>query len=223
MYHYIEEAPPRADAIRRDLSVPPRRFAEQLAYLRETGYTSITLHDLALALQIGQPLPEKPIILTFDDGYANHYENALPLLREYGFVGTFFVITDCADRGDPNYVSWEQIVTMDREGMEIGSHAYTHVSLHGRDVDYLVWQMLGSREAVEERLHKPVRFFCYPSGDYDELAQHVLHTAHYWGAVTTEPGMEHHSDAMFELRRIRVHGHYGAKELAAAIATFDEK
>ena len=217
MYHYISSHPESADEIRLDLSLPPKRFEEHLRYLREHGYTTITLHDLALALQIGQPLPQRPIILTFDDGYRDHYTQAFPLLRKYGFRGTFFVITSHIDQEHRQYLSWDQVKEMAGAGMEIESHGYTHVDLRQRTVDYLVWQMVGSREAIEERTRRPVRFFCYPAGKYDDLAIKVLHSAHYWGAVTVKPGVEHRSDAMFELRRIRIHGDYGARALASVL------
>ena len=88
---------PGADALRRDLSVTPKSFKKQLAYLQQEGYESITLNDLALYLTIGKPLPAKPIILTFDDGYADAYTRAFPLLQRFGFTGHLFP-GHCADR-----------------------------------------------------------------------------------------------------------------------------
>lgn len=217
MYHYLSTPPQGADAVRLDLSVPPERFEAHLRALRDEGYTSISLHDLALALQIGYPLPENPLIITFDDGYRDNYTNALPLLCRYGFTATFFLITSLIDDERPEYVTWDQVVEMDAAGMEMQAHGYTHVDLRGRDVDYLIWQMLGAKEAIEARTHKPVRFFCYPSGKYDDLAMEVLHSAHYWGALTVNEGAEHPSDRMFQLERIRVHGHYDAEDLLAVI------
>jgi peptidoglycan/xylan/chitin deacetylase (PgdA/CDA1 family) len=219
MYHYISDPPVGADAIRLDLSMPPERFEEHLGYLRDQGYTTISLHDLALALQIGHPLPEKPLVLTFDDGYVDNYLNAYPLLLRYGFAGTLFLITGYIDQELAEYVTWDQVVEMDAQGMEMGAHGHTHVDLRGRSLDYLVWQVLGSKEAIEARTVNPVRFFCYPSGRYDDLVIRVLHSAHYWGAVTVNEGAEHHSDGMFALERIRVHGHYDVSDLACAIET----
>jgi peptidoglycan/xylan/chitin deacetylase (PgdA/CDA1 family) len=217
MYHYISAPPSDADAIRRDLSVSPARFAAHLEALRARGYTTISLHDLALALQVGHPLPDNPIVLTFDDGYRDAYEHALPLLLEYGYTGTFFLVTGFIDDGRPEFVTWEQVIEMHRAGMEIGSHSYTHPDLRHRDTDYLIWQALGPREAIEARIGEPVRFFCYPAGKYDERVIQVLRSAHYWGAVTVAQDAEHHSAAMFELRRIRVHGDTTANALLAAI------
>jgi len=214
MYHYISKPPRNADPIRLDLSVPPTQFAEHLVYLRAEGYTSITLSDLAFALEQGRELPPKPIILTFDDGYRDHYWNAYPLLRIYGFKGTFFLITSVIDQENPNYLSWAQVSEMSAGGMDMEAHGYTHTDLRGRSVDYLVWQVLGAKEAIEARTHKPVRFFCYPSGSYDEKVVAVLRSAHYWGAVTTQFGWEHHTGELFALKRVRIHGRYTAEDLA---------
>lgn len=214
MYHYVSEPPPDADAIRRDLSVAPQQFAAQLAWLREAGYTSITLHELTLALQMGYALPERPVVLTFDDGYRDAYEQAFPLLQEHGFVGTFFLITSMADLGNPSYVTWEQVSEMSAAGMEMQAHCYSHVDLRDRSVDYLVWQVLGAKEAIEARTHVPVRFFCYPSGKYDGRVMQVLHSAGYWAAVTLLEGVEQRSTDPFEMQRIRVRGGYDVETIA---------
>jgi len=205
-----------------DLSVPPERFEEHLRYLRDHGYVSISLHDLSLALQIGHPLPEKPVIITLDDGYRDAYANAFPLLREYGFTATFFLVTGYIDEGRPEYLTWEQVIEMDAAGMEMEAHGHTHTDLRGRSLDYLIWQVVGAKEAIEARTHKPVRFFAYPAGKYERQVIEVLHSAHYWGGITLHSGVEHRSDQMFELRRIRVHGQDDADKLAAAIRWFME-
>jgi len=217
MYHYVSTPPDDADAIRTDLSVPPELFRAQIGALATAGYQTISLGQLMLALEIGAELPERPVVLTFDDGYVDNYTNALPILLDHGAVGTFFLITGYIDDEQPAYVTWDQVIEMDRLGMAIEAHCHTHVDLSGRDVDYLVWQMVGSREAIEARTNKPVRFFSYPSGRYDELAIQVLHSANFWGAVTVNDGAEQRSDAPFELTRIRVHGDTSPDSLLEAI------
>jgi len=217
MYHYLSEPPPDADAIRIDLSVSPGVFGQQLELLVDEGYNVISLVDLTLALQSGYTLPPKPIVLTFDDGYRDAYEWAYPALAERGLSATFFIVTGFIDEGYDGYLTWDQVREMDAGGMDIQSHAHTHVDLRDRDVEYLVWQLLGSKEAIEARTSHPVHFFCYPSGRYDEQVIKVLHSAHYWAAVTTKPGATQHSDIPYELERIRVHGSYSAENLLSAI------
>jgi peptidoglycan/xylan/chitin deacetylase (PgdA/CDA1 family) len=214
MYHHIADSPPNADPIRRDLSVSPQAFEAQLRYLVEAGYQPITLRDLIYHLTLGAPLPEKPVILTFDDGYEDNYTNAYPLLKKYGFVGTFFIVTEPVDRGRAGYMSWAQIEIMSTNGMEIGAHSYTHPDLRGKSVDYIIWQAVGSKEAIEARIQQPVRFFSYPSGRYDEQVVNVLYSANFWGAVTIETGTDQSSRWPFELRRIRVQGSDNLKTFA---------
>jgi peptidoglycan/xylan/chitin deacetylase (PgdA/CDA1 family) len=223
MYHYISTPPDPRDRLRVDLSVPPERFREHLSYLRQAGYQTISLHELLLALQIGQPLPPKPIVLTFDDGYLDNYTNAYPLLREAGYMGTFFILTSMADMGHPDYVTWDQVMEMHAAGMQIESHGYSHTDLRRRSEDYLVWQVLGSQEAIEARIGQPVRFFCYPSGGYDAQVIEVLQATHYWGAVTIHSGITQRSEAPFEMERLRVRGWHTAENLAALLAAYEQE
>jgi len=215
MYHHIAVPPPHADAVRRDLSLPPSAFEAQLKYLANNGYRTIRLIDLIRHLALGEPLPPKPIILTFDDGYGDSYSDAFPLLRKYDFVGSFFIITDFV--GQEGYLTWEEALRMHRAGMEIGSHGRDHPDLKGKPLDYIVWQVLGSKEAIEARIGEPVRFFSYPSGQYDERVMTILRQAHFWGAVTTNQGAVHSSADAFHLSRLRVQGSDGAEELAAKL------
>jgi peptidoglycan/xylan/chitin deacetylase (PgdA/CDA1 family) len=218
MYHYISQPPAGADVYRKDLSVTPQRFKEQLQYLKDAGYTSITLDDLLYALAQGRPLPPKPIVLTFDDGYRDSYENAFPLLREAGFTATFFVITDFVTEGRPEYLTWDQIKEMAAVGQQFGSHSRNHPNLAGQPVDYLVWQALGSKEAIEAQLGQPPRWVAYPSGKHDRRAMDVFRSAGFWGGLTIDQGTTHTLDDIFELKRVRVRGSHTAADLAELLA-----
>ena len=213
MYHYISEPPSSANKIRENLSVPPSEFEAHLQYLKNNGYHTISLHQLLLNLTRGEPLPQKPIILTFDDGYRDNYENAFPLLQKYGFTATFFLITNFIDEGRPAYLTWNQVKELARAGNEIGAHSRDHPDLRGRDTDFLVWQILGSKEAIQNGAGVTPRFFSYPSGKYDENTIAILASAHYWGAVTVQQGVHQSSQHPFQLERIRIDGSYGANEL----------
>ena len=206
MYHHIEDPPPDADAMRRDLSVSPEIFEAQLRYLKQAGYESITLNDLALHLTMGKPLPPKPIIFTFDDGYTDAYTNAFPLLQRFGFRGTFFVISEPVDARDPDFISWAEVEEMHAAGMSFEPHSYNHPDMRNRGFDFVVFQILAPKEAIEARTGEACRFFAYPAGRYDQFVIDVLRSANFWGAVLTEQGATHGSDELFTLRRIRVHG-----------------
>ena len=206
MYHYISVPPADADIYRLDLSVTPDDFETQLAWLRSEGYQGITLTQLVYHLALGWPLPEKPVILTFDDGYRDNYINAFPLLVEYGYAGTFFLHTKPIDEDDPAYLTWGMVGRMHRAGMDMQAHGYRPRDLSGKSVDYLVYEIVGAKEAIEARTGEPVRCFSYPSGQYDQQTIAVLQSADFWAAVTTAQGATHSSTNLFELERVRMRG-----------------
>ncbi len=214
MYHYISVPPAGADIYRRDLSVKPAELEAQLAWLRSQGYQGIRLADLVYYFTQGRPLPEKPVILTFDDGYRDNYTNAFPLLLKYGYVGTFFLVTRPIDDGDPAYLSWDMVKEMHQAGMDMEPHGYRHYDLRGRDVDFLVYEIVGAKEAIEARTGETCRFFAYPSGSYDRQTVAVLRSAYFWGAVVTEQGIANRSDHAFELKRIRIRGRFTVQDFA---------
>lgn len=208
MYHYISQPPADADIYRLDLSVTPTNFELQVAWLRSQGYESITLQDLVYHLTLGWQLPDKPVIFTFDDGYRDNYVNAFPVLKKYGYVGTFFLVTQPIDNGDPAYLSWDMVKEMHQAGMDFQPHGYRHFDLRGKNVDLLVYEIVGAKEAIEARTGQTSRFFSYPSGSYDDQTVAVLRSAYFWGAVVTQQGDTHTSDHLFELSRVRVRGEH---------------
>jgi peptidoglycan/xylan/chitin deacetylase (PgdA/CDA1 family) len=214
MYHYLSAPPAGADIYRQDLSVTPELFAAQLDALQAAGYSTISLYELMSHLTGGAPLPEKPVIITFDDGYRDNYENALPLLAERKMVAMFFVVTDFMDEERPEYLTWDMARAMRDAGMFIESHGRNHVSLAGKDADYLVWQALGSLETIEYELGVRPRFVSYPAGEYDELTKEIFQSAGYWAGLTTAQGATHSNEAdLFELKRVRVRGTTTPEEL----------
>ncbi len=206
MYHYISVPPKDADIYRLDLSVTPENLDAQLAYLKNAGYNVISLDDLLLHLGGNGDLPPKPIVLTFDDGYRDNYLYAFPLLKKYGFSATFSLVTQYIDQDNPNHLSWEQVIEMRQAGMDFAAHSYSHADLKNKDVDFLVYQILGSKEAIEARIQEPLHFFTYPSGSYDQLTIDVIASADFWGALTTQEGSVNRYTNRFEMLRVRIRG-----------------
>ena len=217
MYHYVSELPPDADSIRRDLTVLPENFAAQLDYLAAAGYHTITLSDMYHHFAQGYPLPEKPIVLTFDDGYRDAYTVVFPMLLERGMTGTFFVLATPTHYESPDYITWDHMREMSRAGMDIQAHGRDHVDLRNRSNDFLVYQILGIQEAILINVGHLPRFFCYPSGQYDQDVIAVLKSAGYWGAVTTAHGADHTLAGLFEMPRLRIHGYDTLESFAARL------
>jgi peptidoglycan/xylan/chitin deacetylase (PgdA/CDA1 family) len=217
MYHYISDPPKGANDIRRDLSLPGPDFELQLRYLVNEGYHSISMQDLIMHIQQGTPLPEKPIILTFDDGYKDAFTVAVPLLKKYGFTGTFFIFTQPIMKENRDYLSWQEIELMSAAGMEIGSHSASHPDLREQPDDVLMSEIVDSKKEIEAHIHKPVRSFCYPANTYNSGVIQKVQEAGYWAAVTTQQGVEHTSDNRLLLRRVRVRGESGLERFHAAL------
>jgi peptidoglycan/xylan/chitin deacetylase (PgdA/CDA1 family) len=217
MYHYISEPPPGSDIYRVDLSVSPASFRQQMAYLKDNGYTTIDFYELSAAIVAHTELPEKPILLTFDDGYLDNYEAAFPILQEYGFKGTFFVVTEFIDTGREGYMTWEMIEEMSQAGQRIESHSKTHPDLAMKSRDGLIYEILGSQETLAAHIGYHPRYFCYPGGTYNEETIQVLSELDFWGAVTTENGTWHGFNDRFEWRRVRMRNTTSIEEFARLV------
>jgi len=204
MYHYLSTPPPGADIYRRDLSVSPELFAAHLDRMQAEGYSTISLYDLVAHLLQGIPLPAKPVILTFDDGYRDNYENAYPLLHERQMTATFFVVIDFINRERPEYLTWDMVREMYGGGMSIEVHGVDHTTLRNRNRADLEFQALRSYETIQDRIGVRPRFLSYPAGEYDAATIEIFRNATYWAGLTTIQGATHSSDNLFELRRVRI-------------------
>lgn len=204
MYHYISIPPEDADVYRTDLSVLPENFRMQMQYLADNGHTPIDFYSLSRAITNNEPLPEKPVILTFDDGYVDMYLNAYPVLQEFGFVGTFFIPTGFIDNNRAGYMNWAMIEEMAAAGQRFEPHSRTHPDLRGRENDYLIWEILGPQETLAAHIGYTPRYFAYPSGRYDDNVLAVLQKLDFWGAVNTVAGHEQGFENRYEWPRLRI-------------------
>lgn len=209
MYHHVGDLPPDADVIRKSLTISSERFNEHLKFLAEQGYTTIHLADLINHLQTGAPLPPKPIILTFDDGYDDNYTNVFPTLKDFGFVGTFFIIGAPTDYGSPGSLRWEQILEMYENGMEFGAHSMTHRYNLGRfPASIQDREIKQGHQLMVDHLPNWTPLFSYPAGSYNQYTMKLLQELGYIGAVTTKQGSLQSSETPLEFRRIRVRGEW---------------
>jgi peptidoglycan/xylan/chitin deacetylase (PgdA/CDA1 family) len=204
MYHYISVPPQDADIYRTDLSVTPDNFRAQMAYLVQNGFNTVDFYDLSLAIVNKRELPPNSVIITLDDAYRDNYENAFPILQEFGLKATIFVPTDFIDAANPNYLTWEMINEMSAYGIRFEVHSRTHPDLRGREREYLIWEILGPQETLAAHLGYTPRYFAYPGGTYDQAVIDILIELDFWGAVTTAPGKWHGFNERYEWSRMRV-------------------
>jgi peptidoglycan/xylan/chitin deacetylase (PgdA/CDA1 family) len=196
MYHHIRDFNDPTDAIGTNLSVPPKKFADQLDLLKSKGYTTITLRDLDK-----KSIPAKPIILTFDDGYDNFYLNAYPELKKRGMTATIFIIT--GDIGKSEYMNESEIKELNSNGIEVGSHTISHPDLRTLSTAKAQNEIANSKETLEKLLGNKVISFCYPSGKFTEETVSILKNSGYEFAVTTNSKLTTFEN-LLELNRYRV-------------------
>ena len=216
MYHYVSSLPATDPnmVLRKDLTVSPTDFEAMLKYLRDNGYRSVTAKDLWWSLDQTAPLPAKPVMLTFDDGYADAYGVVLPLLRAYGMTGTFFVTVNLVDK--PGYISRTQVRALADAGMDVESHAMDHVPMTS-PLASQTYQMCRARDFLSAWTGTDVRHFAYPSGDYNGVSGAALSACGYLSAYKKSGGAVQSTNAMYLLQRARVHGQQGLAALLLAL------
>jgi len=202
MYHHLADLPPDASELRRTWTVAPKNFQAQIEWLAQHGFHTITMEQLVAHLKQRQPLPTKPIVISFDDGWEDGYTVAYPILKKNGFIGTFFIYTNPVDH--KSYVTWAQLQEMAAAGMDIQAHTLTHPHLRDLAPDAALKEIAESKTILEKRLGKPIVALAYPFGEYNQAIIAMLKRAGYESAVTLAAGYRQRPDELFTLHRIRV-------------------
>lgn len=185
------------------LTVSPERFRRDLVMLQDYGYHTITLAQFHSYMSGDVAnMPDRPILLTFDDGYADNYENAYFTLLNYGMVATFFIITGLL--WTPGRVSPENILEMRKNGMSFGSHTMSHRSLAELSASDVEDELNSSRTTLESILGVTVDSIAYPRGSYNSATIKSARQNGYRSGFTTISGRCCQQTSLFELRRIPV-------------------
>lgn len=193
----------RVGDTRGDLTITPDKFATDLSRLREEGYETISLETFRqYRLDPEIPMPDKPLLITFDDGYLDNYLNAFLLLRQYGMTAAFFIITSLV--GTPDRLAVGHIREMAAAGMSIGSHTVSHRELGEMGVAEAANEMSLSRLYLEGILQQPIRYIAYPRGSFNESTPFVANESAYWGGFSVLNGTCSRGTNPYILRRIPV-------------------
>ena len=208
MYHRIGHRPGDGN------TVSPERFELQLQYLEDHGFTFLGLAEWYNLVHLGQTVPSKAVILTFDDGYRDNWELAAPLLARYGAKATVFMVAagigqknsweSVDSRRDAELMSGEDLRDWIRQGFEVGSHGMSHVRVTGLSAEKLRYELAESKKILEDVIGTEVPFFCYPHGNFDEPAKSAIQEAGYLGAVAIVEGTCWDQIDWYALPRLRV-------------------
>lgn len=193
-----------------ELRMPPEQFEAQMAYLHDRGYQSVSLEQLYLASYGSGTLPVKPFVITFDDGYVDNFTNAFPILAKHGFTATVFMITSYID--GEGFMTWNQLKELVANGWEIESHTTSHPYMTKVDPITVLSELHQSKELLERKLGKPVKFFAYPYGDLNaNVVQAVKDTGHLM-AVSTERGWADVKMDVWRVHRVYCYATMGMNE-----------
>ncbi len=162
----------------------PAMFRRQMKYLSDAGYTSLPLREVAESLKQGLKLPDKSVVLTFDDGFKNFYTHAYSVLSEYNFGATVFLVTDFCGKfndwsGNPpelprsELLSWSEIKMLNDAGIEFGSHTKTHPDLTQLSHAEAETEIISSKAAIEDALGKEAVTFAYPFGRHNSTVRDI--------------------------------------------------
>jgi peptidoglycan/xylan/chitin deacetylase (PgdA/CDA1 family) len=213
MYHYIRVVDQAGDPLGYELSVTPDDFDRQMAWLRDQGYAGLRMEAVTRCLRGEAPCPAKAVALTFDDGYADAYIDALPILKRYGLSATFYIVSSFV--GQPGYMTWEQVAALRDAGMEIGAHTVSHLDLTSLDWGTAGYEIAQSKADIEQHIGGSVTSFCYPTGLYNPTIEEQVRAAGYLNATTTR--WDSDNSDMMALPRRRVSGETGLEGFVAIV------
>lgn len=189
MYHHIGILQNPQDE-QFPFTITPEMFEKQLLFLKQNGYEIATEHDIVHAFETGHTHLAKPVLLTFDDGYADNYTALFPLLQKYQAHALIFLITNRV--GTPGYLTWEQVKEMKESGLvSFGSHTSSHRRLRSLPDDEIAQEITQSKQILEEKLGAPIASFCYPfgAGGFDKRVRPQVFKAGYMLDFSTKKGI----------------------------------
>ena len=210
MYHKIGDDKDNDAVIREDL------FREQMKFLKDNGYNPLTMDQLYDYVVNGAAVPEKPVVLTFDDGYADTYSIVYPIMKEYGFAATVFI-----NPGDVGTrLTWDQIREMHKNGITISNHGFQHIEMGQLSEAKQIENITKAQEALAKEVGiKDNPWFCYPYGDKNEFTDAATKKAGIKMSMAMKSGWAHTGDNPYNILRVWVGNAVDIKYFEERIST----
>lgn len=210
MYHTISRS---SNPKLRATAVSPDIFEDQMRLLSELGYSSLTTTQYANYIHNNcEEIPDRPVVLTFDDAYADFRDAALPILENYGFNATVYVVTDHVGKtakwltrigeGERKLLGWDDLVALESKGIEIGAHGCTHRAIDALPHDEALFEIRSSKSTLEGRLNRSVQSFAFPYGYYSKRDQVLLRNSGFTSACAVKFALSALGDDVFALARV---------------------
>jgi len=208
IYHSI-------DASGSVISVSPAKFKEHMGALKSQGFQTISLSQVVECIRAGRKFPEKSVAITFDDGFKNNYSVAFPILKEFDFMATIFLVSGQCGKGNQwdrqtkniprlDLLSWAEIIEMSDKGIEFGAHTVNHADLSKLSINKAAEEITHSKSTIQERLKKDVLFFAYPYGRENEQIQNIVNDE-FSGAFSDKMELAPLKSDIYSLPRIEMY------------------
>ena len=209
------------------LCMPIDEFARQMALLEKEGYRTVTMKQVLRFINFEEPLPEKAVAITIDDGYRSLYDLGYPILKQHNFKATLFIYTDFIGKS-PNALTWEQLRELSEAGFEVGAHTISHVDLTRKrkgenEAAYLHrvrWELRLPRQLITQHLQQEPVWLAYPYGRLNDLVISMAQEEGYCGGVTVNRGSTPSFVDPFRVRRNQVMNPVKAQPFEQLLKTF---
>lgn len=202
MYHHVQNLQSAKAGGFLSLDVTPEFFQKQMQYLKDKHYTVISMQDLVNFFNSNTPLPSKPILITFDDGYDDFSTRAVPILNAFHYPATLFDATGLME--NPRYLTWSQIKDAASSGkILIANHTWSHHSMNAAN-SVIEREITTAENQLHEKGYDSPKVFAYPYGSYNGYAKAYLQAQGFQVAFTTKHGTNLCTAKRFELPRVRI-------------------
>ena len=221
LYHSVSA---EATGLMQRYTLSPEMFRQHVAWIAQNGFDTITVSDYAMALRGEKPLPRRPLVVTFDDGYADFLVEAAPVLAEHGIVSTLYVTTRPIGRtrrgtmAGRAMLTWSELRELPALGVEIGGHSHDHAQLDLLAGDRLVHQVRTCKQALEDHLQLRVDSFAYPHGYNSATTRRAVRAADYTSACGVGNALSHARDDLWSIARIMLEHDDGVDRLRRGCA-----
>lgn len=199
LYYHSIQVMPGSTAV-----VNPDKFTEQMQYLADNSYRPLTMAEFSDIMEGRIEAPDKPVLLTFDDGYVDNHSTVMPLLAKLGFPATLFMSPGVMD--DKRFINWDQAKDLRDSGWDIMPHGMTHPYLNKLTAEEQAWEITEARKQIEENLGVTADVFCYPYGLYNNATLKILKDNGFRYAFTIDQGKTTPSQHPYKLKRVFVNG-----------------
>lgn len=206
LYHHVTDA---SDKLESRYNVSPVKFEEQMKWLHDNGYQTITVTALADLMRSGGEIPQRPVVITFDDGNLDVFDYAFPIMKKYGLVGTFYIVENYIDSDE--MISTDQVKQLIQNGWEIGLHSRTHAHLTAEGVD-LADEIRLAKLDMEEKLGVAINSFAYPFGEINEEVIRLTINYGFTSAVGLGSAASHSMNSIYYLDRIEIQNEYSMEK-----------